>query len=156
MVLQMKQTKWLREHNAKMDKLQTKLIKKGIEPNTLKTASIPFLDQKFYICPFCLNRSEPKNFIIQLPKGKIHHGLGKCPHCHNQVQWQTLMKVKEMTIEEFAYWCFDYALDGFWEKADYKSFNKNLTAMGLSKRFWDRYKELKGNNEVIKKILGQI
>jgi len=140
----MRKTRWQIQNKLKLDKLQTKLTAKGCEPNILKTATIPFLQQKFYICPFCLNRNEPKNFIILLPKGKIRKGLGKCPFCSNQIQWQTLMKIREMTIQEFAYWCFEYSLNGFWEKVNYKSFNQNLNAMNLSQKFWNYYKELKG------------
>ena len=127
----MRKTRWQIQNELKLDKLQTKLTAKGCEPNTLKTATIPFLQQKFYICPFCLNRNEPKNFIIMLPKGKIRKGLGKCPFCSNQVQWQTLMKIKEMTMQEFINKCAELKTEMKTIYSDDKEYYQILTDFEL-------------------------
>jgi len=90
-----------------------------------------------YSCSFCLFEGKFNEF---LPTSKIN--LKVCPECKNRMWRSTILEKK--TIKEFAEWVFNYAKSGFWEKCNFEVFNDRLYKRGLSKQFWDRYKELKG------------
>jgi hypothetical protein len=57
--------------------------------------------------------------------------------------------VKEMNVEDFARWVFEYRLSGFWEKVfpNFETWNKKLKDLGINYEFWENYKRLKGDNE---------
>ena len=118
------------------DKKQVKFNKNGTltKNEVLKNLS------EIYLCPFCLYKGKFGEF---LSSNRINIVI--CPECENNMMIETL--VNEMSIEQFARWVFDYALTGFWEKCKYEIFNKRLYKMGLSRRFWDEYKRLKGDEE---------
>lgn len=130
------------QEKMRYDKEQTQLTKKGCKSNPHKYAEK--IDKANYdmivLCPFCLNQT-------QLGKFEKHHGFYKCLICSNQMALRTL--VKEMKIEDFAKWVFDYRLSGFWNKVypNAKGWFKKLYELGISKEFWDNYNRLKGESK---------
>ncbi len=128
------------------DKLQTKLGEYGILPNNFKFATINLKDivkDKMLICPFCLNMSHISQFFFS-------SGLYQCNYCKNRMKEETLKLMFEIfnqekiNVYEFAKWVFNYRLSGFFQKIDFKQWNKKLYEMDINFEFWDNYKKLKG------------
>lgn len=115
------------------DKKQTKFKENGL--TDIEEVMINF--NKIYLCPFCLYKGKYGTFLTS-----IRQDLVKCPECDNSILVETL--VKEMTVKEFARWVYRYSFSGFWQKCNFKIFNKRLMFMGIAREFWDEYKRLKG------------
>jgi len=121
------------------DKEQTVLTKKGCKSNPYNYSEKQ--DKANYniivLCPFCLTQNP-------LYKFEKHHGFYKCLICNGQMALRTL--VREMKIEEFARWVFDYRLNGFWQKVypTHKLWCARLKELGLAYEFWENYNRLKG------------
>jgi len=96
-----------------------------------------------YACPFCLHIAQLKEYLISTKKG-IHQGLGECPECHCKMQFKSLKA--EWTPEQYAEWVFEYAARGFWQKIPWATWKRRLEELGWAQRFWDKYKQLKGEN----------
>ena len=94
-------------------------------------------------CPFCLFYAKMGAFLISTKKG-FHRGLGKCSDCNQKMQLRTL--TSEWTIEEYAEWCYNYSVSGFWQKVPYQKWSSRLKKMGWAQKFWNRYKALKGGD----------
>lgn len=127
---------------AERDKKQTILSLNGCSPNPHKYAikeDESDLDT-IVLCPFCLNSNPLWKF------DKIF-GLRTCPFCKNRMRQETL--TKNMSIEEFAKWVFDYRLSGFFGKIypDFKTWNEKLYLLGMSHSFWEKYKQLRGDSK---------
>ena len=140
--------KYQRETRAKQDVLQT-IFKDGLamlKPRTIVKVETLEGDA---MCPFCLHGGPVDKFVISIKSG-FHRGLGKCPKCGNRSQWKTLRR--RWTVKEFVLWCYQYACDGFWSKVNFAEFNKGLAARGIARPFWDRYKELKGEDDETSEI----
>jgi len=142
-------SKYKREYEAGIDKQQAKLDPQS--PSFLKekkktVVSITEVLTGEYRCPFCLNPNKINAYLISTKKG-YDKRLGHCPSCNNNMMIKTL--TADMTPEQFADFVFDYARQGFWQKAPFKTFNDNLYAIGWSQRFWARYKELKGDTAAV-------
>jgi hypothetical protein len=52
----------------------------------------------------------------------------------------------EWTPEQYADWVFPYGHSGFWQKCKFETWKKRLSQIGWAQRFWQRYKELKGED----------
>ena len=132
-------TDWKTQQKIKEDKAQVTLDgKKLVEPTPAPDPEGEVL------CPFCLHEGPLGAFLISTKKG-FHKGLGKCPECQNMMQLRTL--TAKWTPSQFAEWVYDYRLSGFWQKCKFKTFNDRLYRLGWSYEFWDRYKQLKGENQ---------
>ena len=70
----------------------------------------------------------------------------KCPNCSNFTRLKTLLFVKDCTNQEYAKWVFDYRLSGFFKKINFELWTKKMHKLGMSYEFWEKYKELKGEN----------
>ena len=92
-------------------------------------------------CPFCLHLGKIRDFRVP-----TKHGYSKkraqCPECNNLMQIRSLTQA--MSPEQYAQWVFDYSLSGFWQKCPFHKFADRLKRMGISYRFWAKYKQLKG------------
>lgn len=95
-------------------------------------------------CPFCLYVGKISKFRVKTKKGYSEKRF-RCPDCGNMMQKKSL--TRSMTVEEYAEWVFMYSLSGFWQKCPFNKFNSRLRALGISWRFWKRYKELKGEGK---------
>lgn len=109
---------------------------RGEEPTT----SVYPITTKF-MCPFCLYIDNIYKFRVKTKEG-YSEKRARCPDCDNLMQIRSL--TKPMSIEEYAEWVFNYSLSGFWEKCPYKKFRERMWKLGWSRRFWKKYKELKG------------
>ncbi len=96
-------------------------------------------EQNYWICPFCLENSN--KFIIE------NKGLIKCPNCSNFMKLKTLLFIKDCSNSEYAQWVFNYRLSGFFKKINFELWIKKMHELGMSCEFWEKYKELKGENE---------
>lgn len=96
----------------------------------------------FFYCPFCLHKDYLFRFERRLPSGKVSKRY-TCPECDATMRQDSL--TKKQTPEEYAEWVYHYSCDGFWFKVDWKKFNKRLQELGIARRFWDKYKQLKGD-----------
>jgi len=94
-----------------------------------------------YFCPFCLFYGRIEQFEFKTPKGNISKRL-ECPDCKNMMLRRTLEQ--KMNAEQYAEWVFDYRLSGFWQKCNFKVWKERLYKLGLSHKFWEKYKLLKG------------
>ena len=92
-------------------------------------------------CPFCLYIGRLWEFQYMLPTGKMSK-MARCPDCHNRMQLRTL--TQDMTVEQYAKWCFEYALSGFWDKVPFQKFRNRLYKLRIANRFWNEYSRLKG------------
>lgn len=129
---------WETKFRHKYDIRQIKLVPNG---STNLEETLIALNEKFF-CPFCLHLDNYNKFI----KSDKRIDLIVCPRCKIEMMKSTL--TNEMTVEEFARWVFDYALKGFWKKCDFEYFNWRLKQLEIAQRFWDKYKALKGDNEI--------
>lgn len=131
----------------KNDKEQTTLTENGYKINNnvfcQKQIKINF-DEKV-ICPFCLIRNNFSNF-------KKEGNLYNCPNCKNRITIKTLYNIRNMEVKEFAFWVYEYRLNGFFKKIDFKQWTQQLYLMGISKQFWEHYKSFKGINIINKTI----
>jgi hypothetical protein len=97
------------------------------------------------LCPFCLSYDILRKFLI-IKKDGINKHLAYCPFCRVSLQVKTLLTVTKMNMKEFAKWVFEYNFgkNSFFNKVNFKEWNKKLKIMGLATEFWDEYKKLKG------------
>jgi ribosomal protein S27AE len=96
------------------------------------------------MCPFCLYQARLQRFLVSTSKG-ISHLKAQCPDCGNGMMMKSL--TSEWTPEQYAEFVYPYAGSGFWQKCKFETWKKRLAQIGWSKRFWDRYKALKGDDE---------
>jgi hypothetical protein len=104
------------------------------------------------ICPFCLETSKLKNFVIgrgfKTTKTKLDFTLAECPHCKNRMWWKTLITMLKWNAKEYAEFVFGYRHSGFWKKIpDFNKWKIRLFKIGFSYSFWLRYNELNGTQE---------
>jgi len=65
---------------------------------------------------------------------------------------KTLDTIRKMEVKEFAFWVYEYRLNGFFKKIDFKQWTQQLYLMGISKQFWEHYRNFKGINIINKTI----
>lgn len=94
-----------------------------------------------YYCPFCLYYGQHRDFETLTKKGKPSKKI-ECPECKVMMLDRTL--TEKMNAEQYAEWCFDYSSSGFWRKINFDVWKGRLYKLGMSKKFWDKYKLLKG------------
>lgn len=139
--------KFLLREDLAHDKEQTVLTENGISPNPNSFAEkkLRFDSEQIFICPFCLKTSKFSNFFI---KAKNCY-MAKCPNCKQEVRFKTLFTMLGMTGKEFADFVYPYTKMSFWKKVypDFKTWNNILSELGLAEDFWNRYKDLRGDNE---------
>lgn len=133
---------WNRQQKAREDAQQTIFSGDTFKPRPRTTAQVTTLDG-LALCPFCLYNSTADKFAVSTGSG-FHKGLGQCPRCKNKSQWKTLKRV--WTARQFAEWCYAYSCEGFWSKVSYKDFLEGLRKVHALDTFWNRYRELKGDN----------
>jgi transcription elongation factor Elf1 len=136
--------RWNRQQSAREDKQQRKLD--FTQPNLVEykkpiTVSVVEMYTGEYSCPFCLHSDKIGNFLISTKKG-YHKGLGKCPECGNQMQIKSL--TSDWTPEQYAEFMYEYSGQGGWQKVKFQVWSYRLNKIGWSQRFWNRYRELKG------------
>lgn len=128
------------------DDKQTRLSSNGILPNNSFTKQyfpiVNFNDK--VVCPFCLN-------FIEFGKGfMLEKGFYKCLKCGTLIVKKTLKEVIIMSPEQFAFWVYNYRLNGFWDKVkpNFHDWTVEMDsfANNFSRRFWDKYKEIRGDN----------
>lgn len=142
----MPKSKWKRQMKAIDDKQQMILEPTSPTGATIRprdTITFTPVHTKPVTCPFCLYTATIEQFLISTKKG-LHKALGKCSECNNKMRLKTL--TREWTPEQFAEWCHEYSASGFWSKVPFAKFRTRLYRMGWSRRFWERYKELKGED----------
>lgn len=59
---------------------------------------------------------------------------------------RTLLNMSKWTAKQYADWVQPYSHSGFWKKINYSVWKDRLRLMGWTEAFWDRYKELKGDD----------
>lgn len=112
-------------------------------PRKLAVTTIIESNATIYYCPFCLFYGSITNFETTTAKGKPSKRM-ECPQCHTTMLRRTL--TEKMNPEQYAEWCYGYAQDGFWNKVPFKTWSERLGKLGMTKRFWDKYKLLKGSS----------
>lgn len=109
-----------------------------------KESNIKFDD--IVLCPFCL-------MSYELDKFKVKKGLRVCSNCSSQLKLSTLSEIND--LDKFVNFVFGYRFNGFWNKicldipqktpnTRFFEWNNRLYRLGLSREFWDKYKNLKG------------
>lgn len=141
--------KYLIQERAKIDKWQTMFDKGYIVMNFRKGTIEEFFlnSEKYFICPFCLTANPQLKFLLK----EKNHYVASCPNCKQNVHFKTLFALMRGTAEDYANFVYGYRLSGFWDKVypNFETWKKNLhnLGFGFSTEFWNRYKELKGENE---------
>jgi hypothetical protein len=133
------------QEKALYDKQQKKLSFNGIEENNFKFAqnTVMIKYDELVLCPFCLSLNEfGKQFTLD-------KGFYKCLFCKNSLKKETIKIIVNMNPEEFARWVYDYRKNGFFKKIypTFKMWNNRLNEYNYSLRFWNKYKELRGDIE---------
>jgi hypothetical protein len=140
--------KYLREEESKDDKHQARFSKDSsvaLVPRTkIKIFATLNVNMKV-MCPFCLKQDKLQLFLISTKKG-ISQKMAKCPECRNGMRMESL--TADMTPEQFAEWVFEYSGSGYWQKVKFHTFKDRLYKIGWARRFWDKYKELKGESGI--------
>jgi len=142
----MPKSKYKREYEIRQDKLQTKFDPTqptGIKFKPQDIMEVTTLHTGVYWCPFCLHKDKIEAYLISTKKG-YHKGLGLCPECKNKMQLKTL--TSKMTPEQFAEFAYGYRADGYWQKMPFTKFNERLKQIGWAQRFWNKYRQLKGED----------
>ncbi len=137
-------SKFDRDWDFRNDKKQIKFDKNGWiqPPEQPKKVEHYAADPNMAVfCPFCLYLDNLQKFFISNKDG-ISQGKAKCPDCQNGMMMKTL--IKDMTTSQYADFVFGYVHSGFWKKCPFEKWSKRLRAAGMSREFWKRYKELKG------------
>jgi hypothetical protein len=138
---------WETRWKHKYDKKQTILAPqepKGYLPKAPPIKTDIKETRKYFLCPFCLCIEKVEKFLISTKKG-FNRRLVKCPECGNQFAMQTA--TTEWTPEKLAEFAYPYRLMGYWQKVKWEKFKQRLSAYEWTQRFWDRYKQLKGEDE---------
>lgn len=102
------------------------------------------LKSPIFYCPFCLSFGKLSAFEYKTPKGNVSKGV-KCPDCKNKMLRKSITNT--MSAEQYAEWVFDYRKSGFWQKCNFAVWNERLYKLGLSHRFWEKYRLLKGEHK---------
>lgn len=114
---------------------------------TIKQSDITF--ETVVLCPFCL-------MSYELGKFSLRKGLRVCPNCGSNLKLTTLSEITDM--DKFVKFVFGYRFNGFWNKicldvpqktvnTRFNTWNSRLYSLGLSREFWDKYKNMKGDYE---------
>lgn len=125
---------------------QRKIIQtptEGLKPQP-KPEEITFTK---YLCPWCLTEHYLSQYLTHCKNGKLAK-KGQCPNCGHRMLIDTLRRIKEYTIEEFAEWVYERGHYGFWKEIKFQEWKQRLYEVGFSQKFWGRYRELKNRNSV--------
>lgn len=139
--------KYVMQVQSKADRKQSRLgtdgkLKMSTAQMVTQQREIDFTQQ--VMCPFCLHADKLQAFLLSTSKG-ISQSRAQCPECKNG------MMIKSLTVEwapeQYADWVYDYTGSGYWQKCKFATWKERLFKIGWAKRFWDRYKALKGTGE---------
>src|SRR3972149_1924676 len=139
--------KWLRQEKAHDDKHQATFgASSQLLPTDAQTMKAQFTDKtdQQVMCPFCLYQDQLLAFLINRKKG-YDRRLGMCPECKAKSMIRTL--TEDITPEQYADFAYSYKGYGFWQKVKFETWKERLWAIGWAGRFWERYKQLKGENQ---------
>ncbi len=138
---------YMMHEKAKDDVNQTRIGTDGkIKPSKAQmTVEFTTVDFAMMVsCPFCLHDDKLQAFLVSTKKG-ISQSRANCPECHNGMMMKSL--TADWTPEQYASWVFAYRVDGYWKKCKFSIWKERLYKRGWSKRFWEKYKSLKGTDE---------
>jgi transcription elongation factor Elf1 len=141
--------RYKRQERARYDKAQTVLTEEGPAPNPrnyARKAQALVDPAKKVTCPFCLGLDEFRLFLVSTKKG-VSRALGKCPMCGKGLKLRTLVEMVKWGPREYAEFVAPYASDGFWQKVPWDVWKDRLKIMGWTQPFWDRYHELRPQDE---------
>lgn len=98
-----------------------------------------------YHCPYCLYKTELRNFVIHNKKG-ISNKRMMCPDCHNTMRVNTL--IRNDTLEEYIKWLqanneYNY-LHG---KIKWEKIKERLKTLGIANKFWNTWYRIKAESE---------
>jgi len=139
--------KYVMQIQSKADRKQARLgtdgtVKMSTAQIVTQQKEIDFTQQ--VMCPFCLHVDKLQSFLLSTSKG-LSLSRAACPECKNGMMMKSL--TAEWTPEQYAEWVYPYAGSGFWQKCKFETWKKRLAQIGWARRFWDRYKALKGSDE---------
>jgi len=139
--------KYLREQKAHTDKQQT-IFKNGtviLQSKSKKSSAVIVTDTTQQVmCPFCLYQNKLVKFLVSTKKG-ISQSRARCPECKGGMMMQTL--TADMTPEQYAEFAYGYSKSGFWDKVPFTKWKERLAQIGWSTQFWNKYMQLKGENQ---------
>ena len=104
-------------------------------------------------CPYCLLRTSLDRFA-KYTRGtkkypeKLSRSMMRCPECGEGMQLKTLMKVTNMSVEDFAYWFWDNVFCyGMMQRVKGDSFFSRIKLWAYDDRnvFWAIYKQYKNS-----------
>jgi hypothetical protein len=134
------------QQHSKEDKRQTRFdmagkLKQPVPQITIGATVIDYTQR--VMCPFCLHADKLQAFLTAgTPKSPYSRAV--CPECKNGMRMSSL--TSEWTPEQYAEFVYPYAGSGFWQKCKFSIWKKRLAQIGWTQRFWDRYKQLKGED----------
>ena len=118
------------------------------EDQTLKRQ----MRSKKALCPYCLYFGTLWDFHTRLKNKRGKHFISiskcKCPDCHQGYMKKTLVKISNMTMEEYSNWFWSQMFEG-WGFGDHIDFNiykprlKKHFSYKKRQIFWDVYWEYK-------------
>lgn len=106
-------------------------------------------------CPYCLRRLPFDRFATYLPGTKKHpkrlsKKMMECPECHQRFRIATLIKITDMSVEDFSYWFWDNVfLYRMMERVSGDSFFGRIKLWRYEDRqmFWNVYHEYKDGGD---------
>lgn len=125
----------------------------GLTANELRTLQI--WRRKEGDCPYCLVRLPFDRFATFLSGTKAHPKrlstkMMECPACHQRFRMSTLIKITDMSVEEFAYWFWENVfLYRMMERVDGDNFFARIKLWRYEDRnaFWNVYHEFKDTGD---------
>lgn len=110
------------------------------------------MERKKVLCPYCLYYGTLWEFHTRLKNKRGKHFISisrcKCPDCYQGFTKKTLLKIADMSMEEFADWFWKSMFEGwgFGDKVYFDVFMKRLKnhfRYETKQIFWDIYWEYK-------------
>jgi len=106
-------------------------------------------------CPYCLIRLPFDRFATYVRGTKTHskklsEKMAKCPACHQGFRLSTLIKITDMSVEDFSWWFWENVfLYRMMERVDGDNFFARIKLWRYEDRqiFWDVWREFKSTGD---------
>jgi len=121
----------------------------GLSPDDLRVLGV--WASKEVDCPYCLWRGPMDRFATYTKGTKSHpnklsKGMMECPACHQRMRKNTLLKITDMSVEDFAWWFWENVfIFKMMKRVDADNFFARVKLWPYEERnkFWEVYWEFK-------------
>ena len=144
-----------------MSTIRQSMFNKGIivkNPSGLNPRDMETLEKwkkKEVDCPYCLYRSTLDQFAVLVAgskryPNKLSESSAHCPACHENMRIKTLIKITDMSVEDFSWWFWsNIFLYRMMERVDADNFfaRVKLWPVEARNKFWEVYHLFKQSDD---------